>query len=296
MVMSTKFFWLSPFLFFMLLIFQSANAQQIDFKQIRQFATLAKAAYEPEDTVNQAGYLEGYTLKQYRNIPEVEVTYLIAIDKLTKQPVIAVRGTSNVENALVDIAVKLRDDKHAGIKLHEGFSQAASKIYQDIQPQLDKSIKVHLTGHSLGGAVAVILAMYLEHDGFDVGNVITFGQPKVTNIAGSRQYANLNLLRVVTPRDLVPLVPPLDPLDIQNLDIYWHGGKEVLLNTDNSYSILEGATSVLRATKFTQQMLDEQNLVNHKMDLYLKLIDSMIKQSKQIPFENDFNLFNLFGQ
>jgi hypothetical protein len=53
---------------------------------------------------------------------------------------------------------------------------------------------------------------------------------------------------------------------------------------------------MLRATKFTQQMLDEQNLVNHKMDLYLTLVDSMIQQSKQVPFENDFNLFNLFGQ
>lgn len=294
--MTTKFFKHLPFLFFILLIFQSANAQQIDFKKIRQFAALAKATYETENTVKQTDFFDSYTLKQYRNIPEIEITYLIASDKLTNEPVIAVRGTSNVENALVDIAVKLRDEAAAGIKLHDGFALAASRIYQDIQPLLDKSERVHLTGHSLGGAVAVILAMYLEHDGFNVGNVITFGQPKVTNIAGSRQYADLNLIRVVTPRDLVPLVPPIDPLDINNLDIYWHGGREVLLNTDNSYSILEGSTSMLRATKFTQQMLDEQNLVNHKMDLYLKLIDSMIQQSKQVPFKNDFNLFNLFGQ
>jgi hypothetical protein len=294
--MSTKFLRLSPLLFLFLIIFQSAQAQQIDFIQIRQFASLAKAAYEPEDTVKQAGYLEGYTVKQYRNIPEVEVSYLFAIDKLTQQPVIAVRGTANVENALVDIAVKLRDDEHAGIKLHEGFSLAASKIYQDVLPLLDKSGTVQLTGHSLGGAVAVILAMYLDHDGFNVGNVITFGQPKVTNIAGSRKYANLSLLRVVTPRDLVPLVPPMDPMDIQNLDIYWHAGKELLLNTDNSYSILEGAKSKLRATKFTQQMLDEQNLVNHKIDLYMQQLESMLQHSEQIPYENDFNLFNLFGQ
>jgi triacylglycerol lipase len=294
--MCTKPFWLSPLLIFVLLVFQSAQAQQIDFNQIHQFATLAKAAYQPENSVKQAGYLEGFTLKQYRNIPEVEVSYLIAIDNLTRQPVIAIRGTANVENALVDIAVKLQDDVHAGIKLHKGFSQAASKIYQDIQPLIDKSTPVNLTGHSLGGAVAVILAMYLDHDGFQVGHVITFGQPKVTNVAGSRQYADLNLIRVVTPRDLVPLVPPLDPMDIQNLDIYWHAGKEVLLNTDSSYSILEGMTSMLRATKFTQQVLDEGNLVNHKMDLYMQLLESKLQQAEQIPFENDFNLFNLFGQ
>lgn len=294
--MTIKFSRFFPFVLLILLFFQSANAEQIDFKQIRQYATLAKASYETEDIVTQDGYLEGYTLRQFRNIPEVEITYLIANDQQTGEPVIAVRGTANVKNALDDIAVKLRDDEHAGIKLHEGFSLAATRIYRDILPLLDKTTPVNLTGHSLGGAVAVILAMYLDHDGFKVGNVITFGQPKVTNVAGSRQYADLNLIRVVTPRDLVPLVPPLDPMDIQNLDIYWHAGKEVLLNTDSSYSILEGMTSMLRATKFTQQMLDEGNLENHKMDLYLKLVESRLSGAKQIPFENDFNLFNLFGQ
>ena len=53
---------------------------------------------------------------------------------------------------------------------------------------------------------------------------------------------------------------------------------------------------MLRATKFTQQMLDEGNLVNHKMDLYMQLLESKLQQAEQIPFENDFNLFNLFGQ
>ena len=284
-------------LIFTVFIFQSVQAQQqIDFKQIRQFATLAKAAYAAEDALKQPGYLQGYTLKHYRNIPDVEVSYLMALDNVTGQPMIAVRGTANVENALVDIAVKLHDDAQAGIKLHEGFALAASRIYQDIQPLLDKSSTLNLTGHSLGGAVAVILAMYLEHDGFKVGHVITFGQPKVTNIAGSRQYAGLNLIRVVTPRDLVPLVPPMDPMDLQNLDIYWHAGKELLLNADNSYSILEGMNSMLRATKFTQQMLDEENLINHRMDLYLQLIDSKMAGAMQIPYKNDFNLFNLFGQ
>jgi triacylglycerol lipase len=293
-----------PAIVFLLLLFASlvtsvkaqSPSEPIDFSAIRHYATLAKAAYATEDRFSDIVDTNQYTLKYYRNIPEVEVSYLIASDKQSGAQLIAVRGTSNVENALVDIALKLRDDPLAGIKIHEGFSHAASRIYSDLKPDLDPSKAVNTTGHSLGGAVALILAMYLERDGFTIGDVITFGQPKVTNIAGSRKYAQLNLTRVVTPRDLVPLVPPLDPLDIQNMDIYWHGGKEVLLNTDNTYSILEGSTSMLRATKFTQQMLDEQNLHNHKMDLYLSLIDSMLQQSTQVTFKNDFNLFNLFGQ
>jgi pimeloyl-ACP methyl ester carboxylesterase len=275
---------------------QSASGANVDFAKIREYALLSKAAYEPEDNFATLDYLSGYRITDHRNIPQVEVSYLTAINEKTGATVIAVRGTANAENAMVDIAIKLRPDAKAGIKLHEGFALAATGIYQDLQPQLDKSKTVHLTGHSLGGAVAQILAMYLQQDDFDVGNVITFGQPKVTNIAGNKKYADLNLIRVVTPRDLVPLVPPLDPLDLQNVDIYWHGGTEILLNNDHTYSILSGASAMLRATKFTQRMVDQQNVDNHKIDIYLGLIENKLSSAEQLPYKNDFNLFNLFGQ
>ncbi len=280
-----------------LLYFPLFAAQpEVDFKLLKQFAQLSLASYQTEDERNQSPVFQNFQIIQQGNIPQLEVRYLIARNRFSDEWVIAVRGTSNIDNALVDIAIKLQADEHAGIKIHQGFAQAASAIFEEIQPLLQPHTRIHLTGHSLGGAIAQVLAMYLQHDGYQVGHIITFGQPKVTNFAGSQRYAMLDLIRVVTARDLVPLVPPLDPLDIQNLDIYWHSGREVLLNSDNSYSVLQGVNSMLRATRFTQQLPDQENLHNHKMDLYLKLTESMMQQSERVPFKNDFNLFNLFGE
>lgn len=42
------------------------------------------------------------------------------------------------------------------------------------------SSKVYLTGHSLGGALSVLIAAELYED-FDLGEVYTFGEPRVGN-------------------------------------------------------------------------------------------------------------------
>ena len=122
---------------------------------------------------------------------------------------------------------------------------AADLIYKNIKNDLIKSYRINTTGHSLGGATALILAMYIHTDGLHAGKVVTFGQPKVTNIAGSKKYGHLDVTRVVMPKDMVPLVPPLDPMDLANMDIYWHSGTEVVLRDSNTYSLLKGIDSMM---------------------------------------------------
>ena len=275
---------------------QDPLKQTVNFRQIKDYAWLANAVYQPLQTLKKTPFPAGYSLISYHNHSDLNIAYFIAVNQANGSQVIAVRGTDNIDNALVDVALQLQLDKQAGIKLHRGFALAARSIYEEIKPLLDPEKTVHTTGHSLGGAVALILAMYLDSDNFKLSKVVTFGQPKVSNIRGSETYQHLSLLRIVTPLDLVPIVPPLDPMDIYNLDIYWHGGTEIVLNQDNSYSILQGLNSMLRATSFTQQMFNEQNLNHHRMSVYLDLIDNKIEQSKQVPYIINFNLFNLFGK
>ena len=282
-------------LFFMPPIFAAGPSEQVDFTRLIESAELANAAYLTEMEITELIRPRQYKLTQYHTIPANQVSYFIATNDSTQTQVIAVRGTSNVENAIVDIALKLALDQLTGLRMHVGFSSAAKQIYSEIKPLLKKDYTINTTGHSLGGAVALVLAKYLETDNYRVGTVITFGQPKVTNLAGAKTFQNLNITRVVTPLDLVPLVPPFDPLDINNLDIYWHSGQEVLLLEDKQYSILEGVNSMLRTTKFTQKQLTEDNLHNHKMTFYLELLNKKKLSNELVPYKNNFNLFNLFG-
>ncbi|MDH5472751.1 MAG: lipase family protein [Gammaproteobacteria bacterium] len=268
---------------------------QINFSEIKEYAQLANVAYLTESGIRKYNFSHNYTLSHYQIIPELEVSYFLITNNISKTQIIAVRGTSNIENAIIDVALQLVLNKHTGIRLHNGFSQAAEAIYTNIKPLLKKDYIIHTTGHSLGGAVALILAMHLNIDNFNIGKIVTFGQPKVTNIAGAHKFKPLNIIRVVTEKDLVPLLPPFDPVDLNNLDIYWHAGQELVLLTDNTYALLEGTSSMLRATQFTQQPVDENNLQNHQITLYLSMLNKKIPTATLVPFKNSLNLFNLFG-
>lgn len=274
----------------------SANElESVDFTEIHTQAIFSNAAYQSESKIRALVESGNYTLTLYHTIPDIQISFFLATNELTKTQIISVRGTSNIENAMVDISLKLMVDKNTGVRLHEGFSFAAKQVYAELKPLLNSDYKINVTGHSMGGAVALILAIYLDAYQFDIEQVITFGQPKVTNISGANKIQHINVIRVVTPFDLVPLVPLFDPLDISNLDVYWHAGKEVILLADTQYAILEGTDSMLRATRFTQKPLTEDNLNNHQMPLYLEMIKAKTKSSKLVPYQTDLNLFNLFG-
>lgn len=273
----------------------ASEVAAIDFVALHEQARFASAAYQPENKIRAFVAAEDYTLTLHKTDPGSQVSYFLATNTQAGIQVISVRGTSNIENAMVDISLKLRLDQKSGIYFHEGFASSAKRLYAELKPLLNPDYKIRITGHSLGGAISLILAMYLDLDQFNIDQVTTFGQPKVTNIAGAQKLDRINIIRVVIPLDLVPLVPPLDPLDINNVDIYWHAGREVVLLNDDQYAILEGLDSMLRATRFTQQLLSQENVKNHQMSAYLVMLDAKTKSSKRVPYQTDLNLFNLFG-
>lgn len=267
----------------------------VDFAVIQKHAKFAQAAYQPEDSIRTSVASSNYTLTLFHTFPDTQISFLLATNEMTKTQVISVRGTSNIENAMVDIYLKLIVDKKTGVALHHGFSVAARQVYAKLKPLLKHDYKIDVTGHSLGGAVALILAMYLDADQFEIEQVTTFGQPKVTNISGASKIEHINVVRVVTPSDLVPLVPLFDPLDINNIDVFWHAGKEVILLAGNQYAILEGTDSMLRASNFTQKLLNAENVEHHQMTLYLEMIKAKAQSSELVPYQINYNLFNLFG-
>lgn len=266
------------------------------FKMLHQYALIADSAYHDKTKIEKLLATQGYTLTAHGQLPGYAVSYFLATNDAEKQQIISVRGTSNVENAMVDVAFQLLPNKHTGIKLHQGFAQSADYIYDIVKAKLNRDYRINTTGHSLGGAAALILAMYLDAGGYNVGKVITFGQPKVTNISGSRKYSHLDVTRVVMPKDMVPLVPPLDPMDLMNMEIYWHLGTELVLQEGNAYSELNGVDSMMRATDFLNEMLTEKNLQHHYMTVYINSIAPKMVNAKPVPYENDFSIYDWIGK
>jgi len=125
--------------------------------------------------------------------------------------VIAFRGTELGERAdvLTDLDMTLIPWPGGVGLIHRGFWQA----YMSLIPMLfaeGASGPYHFTGHSLGGALAVIAAAELVWSGGDLHGVTTFGQPRVGDVAFAnwcdRRLAE-RYVRIVRRGDPVPEFP-----------------------------------------------------------------------------------------
>ena len=123
---------------------------------------------------------------------------------------IAFRGSVHARDWLTDFDVRRADQ---GIcTLHAGFLAAARSIVGQVARIDQREVKARLTitGHSLGGAVAVIVAWLLSERGWRADQVVTFGGPRVGDGAWRRCYQAAlgeRTWRVVNGTDVVCRVP-----------------------------------------------------------------------------------------
>ena len=141
--------------------------------------------------------------------------YVLQEDGVT---ILIFRGTANAKNVLSDIDIRTFDDDQLDVRLHRGFRDAADSIYGDIKRNYKLDHTVFLTGHSLGGAVAQIIGMWLHKRGYNV-QIFTFGSPKVST---TFTFNEPNHWRVVDRSDPVPFLPPYP---------YVHSGMVIDINT-----------------------------------------------------------------
>jgi triacylglycerol lipase len=120
---------------------------------------------------------------------------------------IAFRGTQPDEtrDLLVDAKVWLIDWDGPG-KVHRGFWQSFSRLLPQIRSWLARhdQARLVLTGHSLGAALATLMAgLYRESE------LVTFGSPRVGDGDFAASFAGRMVRRYVDCADLVTKVPPL---------------------------------------------------------------------------------------
>ena len=118
--------------------------------------------------------------------------------------IIVFRGTANLKNVGTDIDLRPFKDDELDAYIHRGFRDAAMFTLDDIKKNYKIEKTVYLTGHSLGGAIAQIIGLWLDNDGYNV-QIYTFGSPKVSTTFFGNQP---NHYRVTLRNDPVPFMPP----------------------------------------------------------------------------------------
>lgn len=127
-------------------------------------------------------------------------------------PMISFSGTQNLRHVLnYDLNFLESEWKPKG-KVHSGFVKRSIKLMEKIEYFIEENDDFILSGHSLGGAVAVLCASRITTNGKNVVGVYTFGTPKIGNEDFKEYYIDQNLWEktknYVTPRDFVKKLPP----------------------------------------------------------------------------------------
>jgi hypothetical protein len=138
-----------------------------------------------------------------------------------------------------------------GAKFHQGFLGALAQIWDPLFEAVEAEQKkqerpLWLTGHSLGGALALLAGWLFQRKFVPVHQIYTFGAPMVGNAEASKAFDREfpdKIFRYVNITDPIPKLPTVSLL----ANDYGHCLKEVGLGT-----VAAGATS---AGEFFQQMV-----------------------------------------
>ena len=179
-----------------------------------------------------------------------------------KQNVLVFRGTQTQAEWLQNLNAEqvkynTADGKDYGA-VHEGFLGLTEKLEPnpvEIAQQLDPTVPCYITGHSLGAAVAILVAMKIALQVLQLKDQIrlyTFAGPRVGSPKFVKAHSELipNSYRIVNLADSVPLVPPV--------------------SLGNSY------THIGQKWAFLAQL--EDTLLNHVVDTY----QAAIKQGAEM--------------
>lgn len=114
---------------------------------------------------------------------------------------------------------------------HLGFVNAYNAVRSDARSYISQQSgqRVWVTGHSLGGAMALLCGFDQKLHGDVLADVVTFGQPRITDTKGCQSIdAALKdrYVRVARPTDVVPRVPPAF------FTAYGHAGMHIRLGNE----------------------------------------------------------------
>ena len=199
-----------------------------DFQLIRLLADYSGHAYA-DATVNNARTGAAAIIAPV-NLPDASPAIIVAF-----------RGSRSPLDFIHDAEFYFRPYAvtYVGATVHAGFLADFESIKNEVIQQvlvfrkLYPTAKIYVTGHSLGGALAILGALELRAQQLTPALVVTFGQPRVGNAAFAQLYnAQLreNTWRVINQNDVVPRTPGW-------LFSYRHCGQEILLDEWGSYDV-----------------------------------------------------------
>lgn len=248
----------------------------VDWNRAHLLALVSQWAYRDESVGSTEALEEGrFSRCDYFQVNE---TRGMVVSNETDL-VLAFRGSANLENWLRNLNFLPVDRGYA--TLHGGFAECFDEVRSDAWQLLSghglQTKRVWLTGHSLGGALATILAAEFSRYASSVAGIYTFGQP----CAGQQGFVDFfnhhyrgRCFRFVHGEDVVTRLPPgyAHVADLVPLGDSRRGGESLL--TADEWAVLQenlrrtpaGESTRAENTRFFDGLQD------HRLPGYLELL------------------------
>ena len=191
------------------------NNELTQLQHVLQRLKLALLTYKPDEVIYQ-----NYPSAHIHTTSTYKIKFVSIVDKELGKRYFMIRGNSNFTNWTVSLDAELVTGFLGNVKIHRGFMKGALEVYESLEFQkaiktkhlIDRSgnnkpLKNILIGHSMGGAVALLLAKKMQLEGHEIEEILTFSQPMVTNSKGIKVMDALPLLRVGIDRDIIVYLP-----------------------------------------------------------------------------------------
>lgn len=255
-------------------------------EKLLEMCTFSKMTYGNNDTkLSEAGYKtkaefieEGYDIIPFysKNESYSESKRLAGfVFTKGKEVSIAYRGTKDIYDVMADANIILATSKELlpeGGRMHSGFygkfQDSWSSLYKILATHANeqkvkiKDLKINITGHSMGGAIAKIAALCLnKKEGAEDVHVATFGDPRVFDLTASEVYNNV--LQEKTIRVTQHRQDPV-PASVPGSFGYAHVGAQLRIETPHTHTV-------------------------HKIDGYYQAINKM--EEKDFKSNNNVSLF-----
>lgn len=258
--------------------------------QYERYAVLCKLAYPKEFDYASLGFSaqHHHAVTDARGI----VVARILCRPNKKEVIVLFRGTQSLRDWLLNFCIfpSKAKGQFADKSAHNGFvhfgyqfllnqkSQSVStnptgaktkpknlSIYEDIEtklaPLIEAGKRITLTGHSSGGAMAVLAAQRLELKfPKSVRRVVTFGQPSTSYLRYYKHYLlHHRTFRICCDLDIVTFLPPIPGL-------FKHVGRSLWLHNERIY---DNAKPIWRLYRVLSQWLISP-ISYHYMHKYIR--------------------------
>ena len=179
-----------------------------------------------------------------------------------------------------------------GARFHRGFLDALAMVWEPLFAAVDQAQKTRerplwVTGHSLGGAIALMAAWRFLRNFLSVHEIMTFGAPMIGNDTAARAFEQEfsgKIYRYVDLNDVVPHLPSVSLL----ANAYQHCLNEVALSAAEVAAAAAGLKALGQSSSATEKELDpalvdqvwglvKSRIASHMIDNYQARVEAKCK-------------------